>query len=209
MLTEDFNGDNLNLLLSFIDIYDSLTIDIIDNQIFPTKGGPQGSSIVPIYFIYYLDKTLKNIILKEGVKIQAYTDDMVVQAKCIEVLEDAYFKIKDSLKIYDLIINPEKCEILSEDTKDKITDNDEGIDIEPKLSVKYLGQKINSEGLSEEIIDSKIFGKVKNKLNRLNYLTRLTRIRIFKAYMISKVNHGKISIRKISIRKIAFRKNKL
>ena len=189
MLTEDFNGDNLNLLLSFINIYDSLTIDIIDNQIFPTKGGPQGSSIVPIFFIYYLDKTLKNIILKEGVKIQAYADDMVVQAKCIEDLEDAYFKIKDSIKNYDLSINPEKCEILSEDTKDKITDNDEGIDIESKLSVKYLGQKINSEGISEEIIDNKIFGKVKNKLNRLNYLTRLTRIRIFKIYMISKVNH--------------------
>ena len=102
MLIEDFNGDNLNLLLSFIDIYDSLTIDIIDNQIFPTKGGPQGSSIVPIFFIYYLDKTLKNIILKEGVKIQAYADDMVVQAKCIEDLEDAYFKIKDSLKNYVL-----------------------------------------------------------------------------------------------------------
>ena len=189
MLTEDFNGDNLNLLLSFINIYDSLTIDIIDNQIFPTKGGPQGSSIVPIFFLYYLDKTLKNIILKEGVKIQAYTDDMVVQAKCIEDLEDAYFKIKDSLKNCDLIINPEKCEVLSEDTKDKITDNEEGIDIESKLSVKYLGQKINSEGISEEIIDNKIFGKVTNKLNRLNYLTRLTRIRIFKTYMISKVNH--------------------
>ena len=94
---------------------------------------------------------------------------MVVQAKCIEDLEDAYFKIKDSLKNCDLIINPEKCEILSEDTKDKITDNDEGIDIESKLSVKYLGKKINSEGISEEIIDSKIFGKLKNKLNRLKY----------------------------------------
>ena len=106
----------------------------------------------------------------------------------------------------ELIINPEKCEILSKDTKDKITDNDEGIDIESKLLVKYLGQKINLEGISEEIIDNKIFGKVKNKLNRLNYLTSLNRIRIFKAYMISKVNHRKISIRKISFQKILISK---
>ena len=56
MLNENFNGVNLNLLLWFIDIYDSLIIDIIDNQIFPTKGRTQGSSVVPIFHIIFRQK---------------------------------------------------------------------------------------------------------------------------------------------------------
>ena len=101
MIIEDFNEDNLNILLSFIDIYDSLTIDIIAHK------------------IYYMDNSLKNIKLKENVKIQAYVDDMIVQEKFIEDLEDTYYK----------------------NTKDTIIDNDEGIDIDQK-SVKW--EKLNS-----------------------------------------------------------------
>ena len=53
----------------------------------------------------------------------------------------------------------------------------------------YLGQKINTEGITEEIIEDKLFGKLKSKLYKIKFLTRLTRIRIFKTYMITRVNH--------------------
>ena len=56
--------------------------------------------------------------------------------------------------------------------------------------VKYLGQKINPKGITEQIIDDKLFVCVKNKLRKLSFLSRLTRIKIFKVYMISKINHS-------------------
>ena len=69
-----------------------------------------------------------------------------------------------------LIINPEKCEILTDELSDKINDEDVGIDITAKNEVKYLGQKINSGGIAEQIIDDKLFGCVKNKLSKLSLI---------------------------------------
>ena len=88
-----------------------------------------------------------------------------------------------------LIINPEKCEILTDELSDKIIDEYAGINITAKNEVKYLGQKINPEEIEEQIIDDKLFGCVKNKLSKLSFLSPLTRIRIFKVYMISKINN--------------------
>ena len=124
--------------------------------------GPQGSAIVPIFFIYYLDKSLKNLTLSNGIKLQVYEDNIVFQGKTIEDLSDTYFKMKNILMWNSLIINSEKCEILTEEISDKITDEDAGIDITAKNEVKYLGQKINPEGITEQIIDDKLFGSVKN-----------------------------------------------
>ena len=58
-----------------------------------------------------------------------------------------------------------------------------------KETVKYLGQQINHKGISEQLIEDKIFGKIKKILFNNNYLTRFSRIRIFKCYMISKISH--------------------
>ena len=33
--------------------------------------------------------------------------------------------------------------------------------------MKYLGQKINAEGLTEQIIEDKLFGKMKSKLYKI------------------------------------------
>lgn len=58
-----------------------------------------------------------------------------------------------------------------------------------KEIVKYLGQQINHNGISEQLIEDKIFDKIKQILFNNNYLTRFSRIRIFKCYMFSKINH--------------------
>ena len=76
-----------------------------------------------------------------------------------------------------------------------------------------MGQQINNNGISEQIIEDKIFGKIKMILNNNNYLTRLSRIYIFKTYMITKVNHllplislnGHLSDSWKCIRRIIFR----
>ena len=158
MLAENFSGDNLNLILNFLDIYDTIEIDILGSKIYPTKGGPQGSAIIPIIFCYYLNKSLQNLNLKKGVKLQAYADDMVILSNDIKDLNDSYITLKKSLQNYDLIINPEKCELLSDNIEDKISDEDEGNDILARKEVTYLGQKINKYGEACQIIDEKLFG---------------------------------------------------
>ena len=102
--------------------------------------------------------------------MQAYADDMVIQGKTIEDLSNTYFEMKNILMRNGLIINPEKCEILTDELSDKIVDEDAGIDIIAKNEVKYLGQKINPEGITEQIIDDKLFGCVKNKLSKLSLI---------------------------------------
>ena len=59
----------------------------------------------------------------------------------------------------------------------------------PKKNAKYLGQIINSEGLTKNIIENKIFGKLINVLQRYKGFAKTTKIQIFKTYLISKVNH--------------------
>ena len=65
ILAENFSGDNPNLILNFLDIYDTIEIDILGTKIYTTKGGPQGSAIIPIIFCYYLNKSLQNLNLKK------------------------------------------------------------------------------------------------------------------------------------------------
>ena len=189
ILEGDFIGKDLELITGFIDICDSLEIEILGERIFPTKGGPQGSSIIHILFCYYLDKVIQKVKFKENIKLQAYADDMIIQSNNIDDLNEAYAIINQLLAKFDLIINPDKCELLSSELNDKIVDEISGTIISAKEKVKYLGQFINNSGISEEIIANKLFGSLKNKLSKLQFLTRYTRIRLFKTYMISKVNH--------------------
>ena len=189
MIEKDFQKEERALILSFIDIYDTIEIDIQGEKIFPTKGGPQGSSIIPSLFCYYLNNNMTNINIKENISIQAYADDIIIQANSIKDLTETYSLIKASLSKIDLIINPEKCELLSNSKEDYIFDDETGITITTKQNAKYLGLKINNSGIAEQIIEEKVFGQVKSKLNKYHFLTRLSRIRLFKTYMISKVNH--------------------
>ena len=73
--------------------------------------------------------------MKKCIKLQAYADDMVILSNDIKDLYDSYITLKKSLQNYDLIINPEKCELLSDNIGDKISDKDKGIDILAKKEV--------------------------------------------------------------------------
>ena len=189
MIKDDFKEEFSVLLIDFLDIYDTIEIDMLGIKIYLTKGGPQGFAIIPIQFCYYLNKALEKVIIKENICLQAYADDLVIQSDNLDDLKEVYNNIKETLKEYDLIINPEKCELLTEDINDKIVDEDGNTEITIRKEVTYLGQKINTEGITEEIIEDKLFGKLKSKLYKIKFLTRLTRIRIFKTYMITRVNH--------------------
>ena len=108
MVENDFVGDKKEILLSFIKIYNSIEIDILWEKISSTKRGPQGSSIIPILFCYYLDNYINKIKLRENIILQVYADDFIIQATSIKDLKDTYIDIKENLIKYHLIINPEK-----------------------------------------------------------------------------------------------------
>ena len=57
-----------------------------------------------------MDNCISKIKLRENITLQAYADDIIIQAISIKALKDIYIDIKENLIKYHLIINPEKCE---------------------------------------------------------------------------------------------------
>ena len=189
MIQTDFTDKEKLLLLNFIDIYDQITLDILGKEIYPTRGGPQGSSIVPLLFCYYIEHAIKSCKLNIPFKLQLYADDIIDQAKTIENLNDIYYTLKNELDKIGLVINTDKCDIISDNENDVIKDNTNDIIIMPKKKGKYLGQLINNMGVIENIIETKTFGKLINKISIFNGFAKSSKIRIFKIFLISKVNH--------------------
>ena len=78
---------------------------------------------------------------------------------------------------------------------------------------KCTGQLINNCGLSENTIETKMFGKLINKEHIYNWFTKSPKIGIFKTYLKSKINHllplialsNNLDIGLRCIRKIIFR----
>ncbi len=64
MILEKFKENYQILLIDFIDWYDNIKINILEEEINPSRGGPQGSNIVPILFCYYINKAIKNSDLR-------------------------------------------------------------------------------------------------------------------------------------------------
>ena len=213
MIQTDFKEKEQRLLIDFIDIYDNISLNILDEEINPTKGGPQGSSIVPLLFCYYINNAIKNCKLDIPFKLQLYADDIIAQGKTIEDLNIIYNKLKQELGKINLTINSDKCEIISDEVNDVIKDEDNDKIIMSTKKGKYLGQLINNCGLSENTIETKMFGKLISKLRIYNGFTKSTKIRIFKTYLVSKINHllplialsNNLDISWRCIRKIIFR----
>ena len=114
---------------------------------------------------------------------------MIAQGKTIEDLNDIYITMKSELDKIGLLINTDKCDIISDDVTDVIKDNINDKIIMPKKKGKYLGQLINNLGITENIIETKSFGKLINKLSLYNGFAKSSKIRIFKIFLISKVKH--------------------
>ena len=73
--------------------------------------------------------------------MQAYADDIIIQANSIEELTGTYDTIKASLPKIGIVINPEKSELLSNSKEDYIFDDEAGISLTTKHNAKYLGYK--------------------------------------------------------------------
>ena len=144
----------------FIKVLDIVIyLKLLEEEINPSLGKAQGSSIVQILFCYFIDKAIKNREIRIPYSLQLYVDDIIAQVKTIEEINDIYHNLKQEIVKINLSINPEKCEIITDDVNDVIKDRDNDQIIISTKKRKYLGQLINNQELSENTTETKIFGK--------------------------------------------------
>ena len=55
MIQTDFKEKEQKIHMNFIDIYDNISLNILNEEINLSRGGPQGSSIVIPLFFYYIN----------------------------------------------------------------------------------------------------------------------------------------------------------
>ena len=193
IIDKTFINQNIKtLLLNFILFYKGLILIINDTEIHTTRGLPQGSSLSPIFFNLYINDILKELNRDKDVHTQAYADDIIIQSNNLQKLQNSYDQAKTEFKKIGLEINPEKCELITDNESETIIDsnnNEEIIEIKGVKSAKYLGQIINEHGVPTKNITEVNFGHIKSILIKQGDLTKTSKIRIFQVYMRSKINH--------------------
>ena len=192
-INEVFDDENeKGLLINFINIYQGLILIINGVKINPTIGLPQGSSLSPIFFNLYINQVLDKIGKIKEIHIQAYADDIIILSNKIENIQKAYDQTKVEIEKIKLQINPDKCELISEEQNDSIKDTSENGEMKIINSVnqaKYLGQVINEEGVPINNVKSISFGYISSVIRKDGSLTKIAKIRIFQTYMRSRINH--------------------
>ena len=164
IVNENFNNEvDRTIINSFIKIYQKLVLIINNTEIHPNRGLPQGSALSPILFSLYINNILMKLNEDTEIHTQAYADDIIIQGKDIKKIQDHYNKTKEMFREIDLEINPEKCELISDNGNDRIIDKDENENetiIQSKKQAKYLGQIINENGIPTNNINSINFGNI-------------------------------------------------
>ena len=120
MVSKDFDEVDKTIINRFIELYDNIQYNVLGKYIYPTKGGPQESSLIPSLFSYYIENAIKNCRLKIPFKMQLYADDIIIQAKTIEELSNIYHYLKEELGEINLTVSAEKYQIISDDPKEVI-----------------------------------------------------------------------------------------
>ena len=94
------NADNI-IINSFIKIYQKLTLIINNTEINPNRGLPQGSALSPILFSLYINNILNKLNEKNEIHLQAYADDIIIQGKDLQKIQEYYNKAKEMVKELD------------------------------------------------------------------------------------------------------------
>ena len=131
-----------SLLNNILTIYDSISINILDEEIKPTLGIPQGSIYGPILFTYYINDILTIIQNKytNKINIQAFIDDIAVQGEEVQTIQNAFNDIIEEISKLKMEINTNKCEFITSNIGEKII-NIKTNEVEPSVEqAKYLAK---------------------------------------------------------------------
>lgn len=161
------------LLKDILDIYELVNTNIADNSIHPTRGVSQSSVFGPLFFLIYFGNILKETAkqFKEA-NIQAYIDDVLIQTKSIKTANDAFNYIAKLIADNKMDINMSKCELLSDNEDDIITNEQTQETIIAKNSSRYLGQDIDYSGKPTTIITQQSLGTIEGLIhNAAKYMT--------------------------------------
>ena len=181
--------EGLQLLMGFLDIYKNLQYEILGKTIYPTQGVGQGTTYGPDFFNIYINDSLNNFPFNaEDATIQAFADDIIVQAKDLKTLELTFEYIHNEFNNMDLSINYDKCELITSSGMDSIRLSP-SVELHSKPVAIYLGQEVDCNFTPVINISNKNFGIIINVLTKCHGLTILAKIRIFKIFMQSKINH--------------------
>ena len=107
-----------------------------------------------------------------------------------------------------------KCEFLTENGNETLTDLLTNTTLESKQIVKYLGQYIDADGNTTNVINKFNYGTVNSLVkNNVNHITRRAKVKLFNTYIKSKFSHllpmiaisGQLETTWTNIRKTIFR----
>ena len=120
IIKSKFENKEALFLITFIEIYESLTMIINGSEINTLKGLPQGSALSPMYFNLYINDALITLNKIKDLSAQAYADDLILQSSNINILQKGYEKVIELYNNLDLYINVDKCELISDAKEDTI-----------------------------------------------------------------------------------------
>ena len=124
------------------------------------------------------------------ITIQAFMDDIIISSKDLSILEQALSHIHQEILKINIELNLNKCELLSDDDNDQITDRITGKTLHAQQTAKYLGQTIDANGKTMNIINTYDFGSISKIIkNTINHTTQRAKIKLFSIYIKSKFTH--------------------
>lgn len=180
-----------DILTTTLNTYKAINLSIENEIIQPELGVPQGSVFGPLLFLIYINPILKHIkSTYPNSQIQAFVDDILIMSKTRNELNLILTDIHTQIEKLHLKLNINKSEYISNSETEPLIDGITQEYIYPTPTAKYLGQTIDNEGNTTNIINTYDYGTIANIVGTAApNLSRRSKVNLFKTYIKSKFSH--------------------
>ena len=126
----------------------------------------------------------------DKIKVYAFLDDLIIFSKELITLEQAFNHTHKLIKELNIELNMIKSLLLSGSDNDKIIDEITNTTIYTSKTTKYLGQIIDNNGITTNIIKTYDYGSISSLIkNKVCHVTLKAKIKLFKTYIKTKFTH--------------------